>query len=198
MAITIGTPTGSNSLSYSHTIPSGTEVLVVGVCVQVGGGNASPSVTVNGLGMTNSANGNGNRAISVFTYIKPPTGSQTIAISHAGSLSDVYSYAITVDEDTGKELEIGDDTVNLATSSVVVTATASEGVVFDSFAANSAASAGAGQTQVASYTGAFFHYRGSREAHSGADVTMSWSVSGGIAAVEIKPKDTFAPRIAIF
>src|SRR5574341_1437705 len=97
-AITFDTATGTtvnsanaaNNFSYSHTIASDANFIVVASGVRDGGSNPQPitSVTVGGVAMTQVASCSPSQTIlnlTLWYLARPPTGAQTVAGSVTGT-----------------------------------------------------------------------------------------------------------------
>src|SRR5579864_1248052 len=86
---------GASSLSWSHTVGSGSNrALVVGVV-----GGCTPSVTYGGVALTQVAqvlnNNSAGNLTDLFVLVAPATGTNTVQVSYSGCTSDVEAGSIS-------------------------------------------------------------------------------------------------------
>jgi len=190
----------TNNLTWSHTIGSGSNRILIISVSNRDGNKTVTSVTYGGTALTQIGfqNGPGNQnRTSLWKLLAPPTGTASIVVTLSGSVN-VVGGAVSfdnVDQTTPHGTFVSANGTS-TTASVNVTSAAGE-VVIDTATANGDAvslTAGAGQTaQWNTGTGtAGGNVRGGGSTEGGAPaVTMSWTLGASkpwsIGAVSLKP-----------
>jgi hypothetical protein len=86
-----------NSASFSHETPSGTNRLLVVICMHAGDQEVS-SVTYNSVGLTQQADygdsSSTGQQVEIFTLVNPPVGNYTVAVAYA--ISDSYDAIVAM------------------------------------------------------------------------------------------------------
>lgn len=188
-ATSSGEGTSGTTVTISHTIGTeGNEVLVV----STGGEGAATGVTWNGTAMTKVAFGDrsGNQA-AIWFLGTPDTGTHDIVITKpngsgfSGGGISFFDASSTVG---GSNSANGSGT----TPTTIVTVSGSIGIAVDAvWSGGPTPTEGSGQTKFYSVVDVGAGTRdaaGSYEAHTGSNVTMSWSMSSdswAIAALEV-------------
>lgn len=142
MALSIGTPTTSSSSTFSHTVASGTDVLVVtSVARRSAGAPGITGITYNGTAMTQAAYYNsGQITQAVYVLEAPDTGANNVVITFGNTPDGQYNSATDVDGNitsgsflgtTGTDTDAGDGGgAGSFTASATATVTGEAGVVF--------------------------------------------------------------------
>lgn len=198
-AATSTTGNGISSKTFSHTIGSSANFLLVGISYFDSFGKNVNSVTWNGVSMTNG----GSRELvgatfkTQFFYLTAPaTGTRNVVVTFSASIDDTVIGAVSfngVNQSTPIGSLAGADGTGTDLS---VTATSATGeLVVDVFCLNGGTpvTPGAGQTQRYFATGSAGNIRGGVSTKAGATSTnMTWtqSSSGGWVhiALPLKPQ----------
>lgn len=198
-APTVGTTTTSSSASFSHTVSSGVELLVVILSAQSSGGSVNCSVSYNSVAMSVAANSSGpvsnTRQTAIFYMVNPPSGSHGVSAS-CSSLSAIRIAAVDVDFD---ELDTSDpvgfsNATESNESTINVSVEGESGIVFAEGMDNNSISFAGGETSVHGGNAAFFKNRGGYEIHSGSDISIAWSNTTDESAVaEFKEASPASP-----
>ncbi|MGO8806168.1 MAG: hypothetical protein ACLQO7_06130 [Candidatus Bathyarchaeia archaeon] len=213
------TSSGSSSLSWSHTVGSGSNrLLVVTISTSRAGSSSSAPPTISSLptydnvqmtpGPSNVYTSNTNPQVHSYIYylVNPPSGSHTIQVSLAGTSSSTYAVggaASYSNVNTSNPIQTSNTTPNYGqTQSVSVSTTSVGQAVYASIGTYSTSSytltANSGPTSRWSQTGQNYKGQGVDEINpSVGSVTSSWqtgasSVGYVCLAVVINPVATAA------
>lgn len=181
MSVTLGSTTtatdedGNSSASVDVTVDSGADRALA---IRISSNSAVSGVTVGGNAATLVGTVGTTLRATMYYFVAPPTGSQTVAVT-LGANSAVVHIAVT--QLTGVHQSVPIGTPNTASGSgpvSLVVAGATGDLVLDAISHWGVTNATAGAGQSAQYnlidSGNDVHGRGSSEA-GGASVTMSWS-----------------------
>jgi hypothetical protein len=194
---------GSGPFTYSHTVGSGSNRLIVcGVGLRGDGGIRSiDSVTYNGVALTavsgtDSYPGFGDRRVQLWQLVAPATGSNTVSFSVSGATQAFWANCISF---TGAHQTTpvtgGTQNTNSGTTASV---TVSSGAGHIVMAVGQFASNNAGQVSVSSGTERWELYNGSQNAvfggatNTGAspNATVSWTINSvfhHVAGASVNP-----------
>ena len=211
MAITIGTPATGNGgtinnsiVPFDYTVPADTDFLVVGILGQFQGGSGLyDTADLDGVDMTRLFEFSPNtRAITIFGLVAPAEGAGTVNIHYTYSVGhdtaphifavDLQGDFYSVERSRGSTQGSEDDN-----PSFEYTVSATAGVVFDMFIANSAATPAAGQTAIYNNVDAAFYRAGaSYETHAGSNPTLSYTGETSAVYAGVEVIESGAPPIA--
>ena len=187
---------GATSMTWSHTVTSGSNrALFAGISME-GGGGSSSGVTYGGTAMTLVGRGQNSHTVEIWRLLNPAVGTANIVASFGGQSEEVVGGAVSFDgvhQTTPTGTFAGASGSSNSPSRVVSSATGE--LVLDVLMARDqpTATAGAGQTARWNRTnGGSGRVRGAGSTEAGAaSVTMSWtlgsSVQWQIGGVSIKP-----------
>jgi len=196
MAIVVGTPTTGaatatgNNGTFSYTCPANTKMMVMGIMVEAGTNDVANDTTIsavqwNGTAMSVARERNGSgagRAAGIYYLVRPEAGSYNITFTATPTLgSDIQAsrlFAVDLTGDIGPT--IGDtDTLLNPNPSITFQVQGTSGVVFDVFMANAEATPGVSQTAIINnFDTTKFRAGASYQAHSGSDITNSYTGTG--------------------
>lgn len=183
-------PSGETSRTWSHTISGSTRVLYV-VCTLPNGGAdiTTASATYNSVSMAVTETQTATRQIRVFRLIAPATGSNNIVVSWTGTdeIRCIAASYTGVDQTTPEDTAVSIDGSAGGTSSTGDVTSVTGNMVMDVLVAHGGAdplNVGAGQTQIAQYTGtggAGTSTIGASYESGATTTTMSWSWTGFVS-----------------
>jgi fibronectin type 3 domain-containing protein len=171
---------GASSLSWSHTVGSGSNpVLVVGVV-----GGCTPSVTYAGVSMTHAGqvfnNNQSPETTDLFVLTAPATGKNTVQVSYSGCTSDVEAGSISF-TGVNQSTPLAHVTTNYGSgSSAAVTVTSASGDMVVDVVGTGSAITSSSQTLLwlKNQNGNTGHGNGAQSMAAGASsVTMGYSVT---------------------
>jgi uncharacterized repeat protein (TIGR01451 family) len=210
-AVASASAAGSSTLSWSHTVGSGSNrLLVVEVAVNVGNPLPVTSVTYGGQPLTAQVqNDGGNPIVEIWTLVSPPTGPGTILVTYP-VMADLVGGSVSfagVDQATPVRASSQNRASNEPPVNVSVSVTTLVGdVVIDAFAVQGAAPTGmpaAGQTTQWTLVQGSLFGGGSTKPGAAGSTTMSWTgdtdggnASGALAAISLIPFQGVAPTLA--
>lgn len=186
----MGTPTPTayngnnvNSASFTHTVPNGTDRLLVVMIAQPSTSASASTMTYGGVTMTKLTSVNhmwSTERLELWYLVNPSVGSGTIATSFSG-YQNTYMRAVTltgVDQTTPFGTPCSTGSGNSATASCSVTTTTKDLVIDLMGAPNLYSGMGAGQTSVVAndqLPGASKYASMSYKRGNGASVTSSYT-----------------------
>ena len=201
-AVSSVTDDGVNPLTFSHTVGTGSNrLLLVGVSWAISGEDPQDilSVTYGGSPMTevDYMEGGQNRRVAIYSLVAPVSGTANVVITFTDLVNPVAG-AVSF---TGVDQSTPLGTANTAnggqdgtTEATVNVDTEAGDLAFAVVAAGSTPTVGAGQSplwSLATSTGNIVRGAGSTELASGTTTTMSWTLASqatwGLVAVPIKP-----------
>ncbi len=187
--------TNATSLTWSHTVASGTDRLLVVELAIDGLGAGVSSVTYGGVAMTQIGRGTGNHAVEIWGLVNPTVGTANIVVSFGGTTA--AAGGATSFNGVNQSTPFGTfvSATGTGTAASVTVASATGDLVIDAqyWKLNTANVNGAGQTTQWSQANASM-LGGSTTETGAASVTMSGSSASSsqweIGAVSIKAATT--------
>ena len=191
-SVSTGTTSGATSLSFSHTVVSGSnQVLFVSVGID-GAGSPVSSMTYGGLAMTKIGQASGNHGVEIWRLTAPIVGTANVVMNFIGTTAAVAG-ATTYDgvNQTTPSGALTHASGTGTTASLTVSSAVGELVMDVQYWQNNPAGGaqGGGQTQTWTQSNATLKARGSTEAGA-ASVVMSNTAGSSqqweVGAISIK------------